>query len=116
MPILFLLSLALQDTTQYIVLNHGRPAGEMRVISAGDSAVVRYVYQDRQRGPRLETTYKFGTGGAVTRIEQRGVNAAMFPTDVNDKWEPKPAEQGRYYVMSATTPYDDALLAKHLIK
>jgi hypothetical protein len=83
---------AAPDTTLYVVLNHGRPAGEMRVISAGDSAVVRYVYQDRQRGPRLETTYKFGTGGAVTRIEQRGVNAAMFPTDVNDRWEPKPAE------------------------
>jgi imidazolonepropionase-like amidohydrolase len=116
MPILFLLSLALQDTTQYIVLNHGRPAGEMRVISAGDSAVVRYVYQDRQRGPRLENTYKFGTGGAVTRIEQRGVNAAMFPTEVSDKWEPKPADQGKYYMMPAQTPYDDALLAKYLLK
>jgi hypothetical protein len=78
--------------------------------------VVRYVYQDRQRGPRLENTYKFGAGGAVTRIEQRGVNAAMFPTEVSDKWEPKPAEQGKYYMMPAQTPYDDALLAKYLLK
>ena len=38
------------DTLQYVVLNHGRAAGEMRVISDGDSALVRYVYQDRQRG------------------------------------------------------------------
>ena len=111
-----LLAFAAPDTTQYVVLNHGRPAGEMRVISDGDSAVVRYVYQDRQRGPRLETTYQFGSGGAITRIEQRGVNAAMFPTDVTAKWEPKPAEQGRYYMMSAQTPYDEALLARYLLK
>jgi hypothetical protein len=111
-----LLALAVPDTTQYVVLNHGRPAGEMRVISDGDSAVVRYVYQDRQRGPRLETTYKFGAGGVVTRIEQRGVNAAMFPTDVTAKWEPKPAEQGRFYMMSAQTPYDEAMLARYLLK
>jgi hypothetical protein len=118
MTLLLLLALASQrpDTLSYVVLNHGRPAGEMRVIAAGDSAVVRYIYQDRQRGPRLETTYRFSAGGAVTRIEQRGVNAAMFPTDVTAKWEPKPAEQGRFYMMSAQTPYDEALLARYLLK
>ncbi len=88
----------------------------MRVISADDSAVVRYVYQDRQRGPRLETRYKFGADGAVTRIEQRGVNADMFPGDVNHKWEATAAGQGRFYILPAQTPYDLARLASHLLK
>ena len=43
------------DSTHYIVLNHGRPAGEMHVVSAGDSVVVRFRYQDRQRGPRVSS-------------------------------------------------------------
>ena len=61
-----LLSLALQtpvpaptqaqaDTTpaQYVVLNHGRPAGDMRVTRDADSVIMRFIYQDRQRGPRV---------------------------------------------------------------
>lgn len=110
-----LLTLA-ADTLQYVVLNHGRPAGEMRIISAGDSAVVRYVYQDRQRGPRLETKYRFGAGGAVVRVEQRGLNAEMFPTDVNQEWTAGPADAGRFYILPSQTPYDQALLARHLLR
>ena len=88
----------------------------MRVISGGDSAVVRYVYQDRQRGPRLETKYKFGADGAVLKLEQRGVNADMFPGDVNHSWEATPAGQGRFYIAPAQTPFDQMLLARHLLK
>ena len=29
------------DSTRYVILNHGRPAGEMRIAKAGDSIVVR---------------------------------------------------------------------------
>jgi imidazolonepropionase-like amidohydrolase len=104
------------DTLQYVILNHGRAAGEMRVITGGDSAMVRYVYQDRQRGPRLETKYKFGTNGTVLKLEQRGINAEMFPGDVNHAWEATPAGQGRFYIIPAQTPYDQALLAAHLLK
>jgi len=118
MNLILLLTLAAQraDTLQYVVLNHGRPAGEMRVISAVDSAVVRYVYQDRQRGPRLETKYRFGAGGSVTLIEQRGVNADMVPGDVNRKWEASAEGQGRFYVLPFQTPYDQARLASHLLR
>lgn len=53
------------DTTDYVVLNHGRPAGSMRVIRSGDSVQVRFGYQDRQRGPDLEATYRFGPDSSV---------------------------------------------------
>src|SRR6185503_19993102 len=61
------------DSAQYIVLNHGRLAGEMRVSGAGDSVVVRYRYQDRQRGSRYETVYRSGTNGRLVSIETRSV-------------------------------------------
>src|SRR4029079_19049015 len=67
-------------------------------------------------GPRLETRYKFGPGGAVTLIEQRGVKAEMVPGDVNHKWEATQAEQGKFYILPAETPYDQARLASHLLK
>ena len=111
-----LLALGAADTTLYVILNHGRPAGEMRVISDGDSATVRYVYQDRQRGPRLETRYKFGADGTVLRLEQRGVNADMSAGSVNQQWEATPATQGRFFMLPAQTPYDEALLVRHLLK
>src|SRR5687768_1109333 len=57
----FALAIA-SDTTSYIVLNHGRPAGEMLVVAAGDSVVVRYHHIDRQRGPRSETRYRIRNG------------------------------------------------------
>jgi hypothetical protein len=50
------------DSTHYIVLNHGRPAGEMHIVSAGDTTIVRFRYQDRQRGPRIETRYRTANG------------------------------------------------------
>src|SRR5688572_3732382 len=67
----FLFAIAPADS-QFIVLNHGRPAGEMRISAAGDSVVVRYQYQDRQRGPRIENRYRIGTAGRITVIETRG--------------------------------------------
>ena len=118
------------DTTSYVVWNHGRAAGEMRVIALGDSAVVRYRYQDRQRGPRNETRYRFGTGGRVEAVTMRGLNADMFPNEAQESFERSGddarwsagGDSGRatgvgnaFYLSGAGTPYEAALLARHLL-
>ena len=64
---------AAADSTHFIVLNHGRPAGEMHVSATPDSVVVRFRYQDRQRGPRFETLYKLGPNRRVLALETRSV-------------------------------------------
>ena len=46
--LLLLLTAVQIDTADYTIYNHGRVAGAMRVVSGGDSAAVRYEYQDRQ--------------------------------------------------------------------
>lgn len=85
-----LLSLALllpnaaADTSRYVVLNHGRPAGEMLVVREGESVVVRYVYTDRNRGARLETRYRLNASGEIVSGEARPVGldgAAGEPTE-----------------------------------
>ncbi|MBI3791328.1 MAG: amidohydrolase family protein [Gemmatimonadetes bacterium] len=118
------------DTTQYVVWNHGREAGEMRVITFGDSAVVRFRYQDRQRGPKLETRYKFGPGGTLLGLEVRGLNATMFPTERSESFERDGAgakwtagdDSGRvanvgnaFYLASSGNPYDFAMVVRHLL-
>lgn len=118
------------DTTAYVVINHGRLAGEMRVIRRGDSATVRFRYQDRQRGPRNETRYHFGPGGTVLGLAVQGLNAQMFPTESSEsftrdgaaaRWT-QGADSGAtanagngFYLTEASTPYHHALLARHLL-
>ena len=119
------------DSLEYVVLNHGRPAGYMRVVTAGDSTVVRYVYQDRQRGPRLETRYWFASDGSVIRQEQRGLNAAAVPGEVNERFRVTGgtafwsggSDSGRaaataasFYITRSQTPFDVARLARHLLR
>jgi hypothetical protein len=139
-----LLSLALQtpvpapaqaqaDTTpaQYVVLNHGRPAGDMRVTRDADSVVVRFIYQDRQRGPRVETRYWLAPDGGLARMESRNLPAGAPPSSVWDRFEvvgqrvrfgsPSdsvgvPREPGAFYNPRAGTPYDQARLAAHLLR
>src|SRR5919106_5190580 len=67
MSLLFALSLsAAIDTTSYVVLNHGRPAGEMLVIGSADTIVVKYHHVDRNRGPRTETRYVLSRGRVIS--------------------------------------------------
>ena len=47
------------DSTSYVVLNHGRRAGDMTVVTTGDSTVARWIFTDRNRGTRLETRYRY---------------------------------------------------------
>ncbi|MHB1328667.1 MAG: amidohydrolase family protein [Gemmatimonadales bacterium] len=129
---LFALALAtVPDTARYVVLNHGRPAGEMVVATGGDSATVRFVYQDRQRGPRVQVRYRFGSDGSIVLREAAGLSAASQPTSVAERFEVSGnearwtgggdnarvrAEPGVFYLPRGGTPYDRALLAAHLLR
>ena len=63
---LFLLAaapqLAARDSTDFVVWNHGRRAGEMQLVVTGDSVAVRYLHIDRQRGPKVEGYYRLSGG------------------------------------------------------
>ncbi|HEU0015078.1 MAG TPA: amidohydrolase family protein [Longimicrobium sp.] len=136
-----LLSLALQtpapaqaqvDTAaQYVVLNHGRYAGDMRVTRDADSVIVRFIYQDRQRGPRVETRYWFAPDGSLVRLATRSLPAGAAPSSVWDRFEivgqtvrfgspgdsaGVPRDPSAYYNPRAYTPYDQARLAAHLLR
>jgi imidazolonepropionase-like amidohydrolase len=65
------LAAAAPDTARYVVLNHGRPAGELTAVRAGATATVRYGHVDRNRGRWLETRYTLDRAGAVLGYEMR---------------------------------------------
>ena len=130
LPLLVGAALRVADSTHYIVLNHGRPAGEMHVAASPDSVVVRYRYQDRQRGPRFETVYRLGPNRRVTSMETRSVTpeGTLGPvTQRVDFWGDslRSVSQGdttlmrddptSYFVLDNTSPFDDALLARFLL-
>ena len=118
------------DSTQYIVLNHGRPAGEMRVFSAGDSVVVRFRYQDRQRGPRFENMYRTDATGRLVAVETRSVTPEGTLGAVTQRVDfggdsVRSVASGdttrlrgdatSFYVLDSASPYDDARLARYLL-
>ena len=121
------------DTTRYVVLNHGRPAGHMTVVRDGDSVVVHYRHVDRNRGQRVENRYRIAPNGLVIAGESRpvGLNDGR-PGDVADRFEivrdsvswgggrgqPGGARMtpGSYYRLRGNTPYDAALFANFLLR
>ena len=121
---------AAADSTHFIVLNHGRPAGEMHVSATPDSVVVRFRYQDRQRGPRFETLYKLGPNRRVLALETRSVTpeGTLGPvTQRVDFWGDSLRsvvsgdttlmrdDPTSYFVLDNTSPFDDALLVRFLL-
>jgi imidazolonepropionase-like amidohydrolase len=118
------------DTTRYVVVNHGRPAGEMVVARGGDSVTVRYQFVDRNRGTRVEQRYRFLPGGALVAAEARPLAPDGRPGEPNDRFEivadsvRRSGPGGRVVVTRAdtgtwvrfgATPYDQALLARWLL-
>jgi imidazolonepropionase-like amidohydrolase len=124
------------DTTPYVVLNHGRPAGTMTVVRSGDSVVVRYFHIDRNRGQRVETRYSLGANGRVL-----GGDARPLPFDAPFEAPGDPPSErfdvagdsvrwmlrgtrgaaridgGSFYrLRTSGTAYDAALLAAYLLK
>jgi hypothetical protein len=118
------------DSTHYIVLNHGRPAGEMHVSTTADSIVVRYRYQDRQRGPRFETLYRLGANRRILAMETRSVTPEGTLGTVTqrvDFWGDSVRsvvsgdttlmrdDPSSYFVLDNTSPFDNAFLARFLL-
>lgn len=121
------------DTVDYVVLNHGRPAGKMLVITTGDTVVVNYHHVDRNRGPRSETRYLLSKGRVVAAQtwnlplngpapEKRGEPADRFEI-VRDSifWRSRdtsrsaPAGASTFYRLFSFTPYNQALVARFLL-
>src|ERR1039457_6019642 len=67
--------MAASDSTTYVVLNHGRGAGGMIIVTAGDSTVVRWIFVDRNRGTRVETRYRFSADRHLISADARQVAA-----------------------------------------
>jgi hypothetical protein len=118
------------DSANYVILNHGRPAGAMSVVSGGDSVVVRYRYQDRQRGPRFETRYHTGAGGRITLIETRTVAMDGTVGDVTERVEfvgdtvrsivdkdttRMVGDANSIYQLRSPSPYDEAMTARFIL-
>lgn len=122
------------DTTSYVVLNHGRPAGEMLVIRDGESVIVQYRHVDRNRGQRVESRYRITADGRIIGGESRpvGLNDGV-PGEIADRFEVvrdsvrwgggrgqpggAPMTPDAWYrLRAAGTPYETALLATFLAR
>ena len=139
---LFLLAaapqLAARDSTDFVVWNHGRRAGEMQLVVTGDSVAVRYLHIDRQRGPKVEGYYRL-SGGRPVWGEVRSGGAQAAAADISGRpialqssffevrgnvvrsWSAgdttsTTAPAGAWFLPPTTTPFDDAALAAWLLR
>jgi amidohydrolase family protein len=118
------------DTTSYVVLNHGRTAGEMLVIAAADTVVVKYHHVDRNRGPRSETHYVLSGGrvvaGRTWNLPLYGNPAALgapadrFEVTRDSLFWGRDSTRGapftpRTFYRLGFTPYAQTLLARFLL-
>ena len=102
----------------------------MHISATGDSTVVRYRHQDRQRGPRFETVYRRAANGRLVSIETRSVTPEGKLGDVTQRVDflgdsvraiasgdttRMRGDATSYYVIDNTSPYDDAQLARYLL-
>lgn len=126
--------MAASDTTSYVVLNHGRPAGEMVVITTGDTVLVKYHHVDRQRGPRAETRYVIRNGVVMSaetwNLPLHGPRPSPLPApadrfqvvrdsvvwNVRDSVRSAPLTPGTFFRLRGPAPYEQILLAQFLLK
>ncbi|MBX9929087.1 MAG: amidohydrolase family protein, partial [Gemmatimonadaceae bacterium] len=117
--------------SRFVVVNHGRPAGEMRVDVRGDSTTVQFRYQDRQRGPSVQVQLTTdGARGAERTLTVNGMTSEFIATDRRERFERDAARTrwivgadtesvatvgSPFYLSNARTPYEMALLARHLL-
>lgn len=123
------------DTTTWTVDNHGRKAGEMTVLTKGDSVIARWIYTDRNRGGRVETRYLMGRDGRARAGESRPVLADGTVGEPTERFEvvgdsirmtgtfgaatmpTTAAIAPRAFVglRSTPTPHEQAAFARHLL-
>jgi len=102
----------------------------MHISTSGDSTVVRYRHQDRQRGPRFETVYRRAASGRLLSMETRSVTPEGKLGDVTQRVDflgdsvraiassdttCLRGDATSYYVLDTTSPYDNAQLARYLL-
>lgn len=129
-----LLSLALSvalaaDTLVYPVLNHGRPAGEMRVVRDADSVVVTYGHIDRNRGRWVQSRYTVDAQGRVIGGESRPMTRTGEVSAATDRYQIDGdslrfqrgttaralAHDGGFYPLGNATAWDQAAQVRHLL-
>ncbi len=119
------------DTTVWTVDNHGRPAGELTVVTTRDSLVARFIYTDRNRGARIETRYRLGSDGAPVAGEQRvvlpdgsagppGERFELVGDSVRSSFGTGPPTMfarvpGAFVGLRGGTPLEQAWLARYLL-
>src|ERR1041385_4029959 len=131
-PLLFAIAALTGDTTRYVVLNHGRPAGEMRIARIGDTVAVHYHHVDRNRGPHVESRYRLSPTGDVLFAETRALplfqeTVANAPADRVELQGDSVRRSGRggtqarareagVYYGSVNTPFDQTLVEQFLLR
>jgi len=118
------------DSSTWVVDNHGRRAGEMTVVTRGDTVITRWIYTDRNRGGRVETRLVMRDGRAIS-----GQSGPVLPDGVagppNERFEvmgdsvrftsgsgvtSSAAIAARAFVsVRGSTPRELAALARHLL-
>ena len=125
------LAAAAPDTTRYVVLNHGRPAGDMLVMREGENLVVRYFHVDRNRGPRLMASYRLSRDGFPLSGESRPLDPQWRPGALSDRYRLEsgqarwgvdsaaersaPADTGTFFRLRNAPLYDDVMLVRFLL-
>jgi hypothetical protein len=102
----------------------------MEIAPAADSTVVRFQYVDRNRGPKVATTYRFNSTGSIASTTARGLGTDFFQTEVGEHfWTDAKAahwksdsdsgettrDDAAFYRALTPTPYDNAALARYLL-
>lgn len=119
------------DTTRYVVLNHGREAGDMIVVEDEARVGVRYIYTDRNRGSRVNMRYRLSPAGDVLAFEARPigedgeagepearyeVSSDSVRWQVGDVHGSVATGEPVFFRTGATTPFHDARLAGFLLE
>ncbi len=123
-------ALAAADSTTWTVDNHGRRAGDLTVVTRGDTVIARYIYTDRNRGGRLETRHVMRNGRAVSGearpiladgstgapTERFEVVGDSIRTTFGNGSSTTAALAPRAFTgVRGGTPYEQAALARHLL-
>lgn len=119
------------DTTRYVVLNHGRQAGDMVVVADEERVAVRFIYTDRNRGGRVNMRYRLSPAGEIVAFEARPIHADGQAGEPNARYEvladsarwqagevegSVASSERAFFRTGAATPYHDARLAAYLLK
>lgn len=118
------------DSTTWVVDNHGRRAGDLVVVTRGDTTVARWVFTDRNRGTRVETRHVTRDGRWVAG-EARPVLADGTAGDPTERYEVSgdslrtsfgrgnpiafALAPGAFVAVRGGTPFEQAALARHLL-